>query len=95
MFILQDNKTALCTVKPFFANGLLLHFDKFVYSSSDETILTVDAEGLITPIGLGQATVNVAGDPILGEGLLTIAGQLEIQVIAHQAMSLQLEAIEI
>lgn len=92
MFLLPDDKTATVQVIAADAKGFSAPVEDLTFSSSDETIVTVDAAGLITPVGIGMATVNVTADAQIGEGVTTIAGMLEVQVVAGQAVSLNVTA---
>ena len=92
MFLLPDDKTATVSVDPVDGKGFAAPVENLTYSSSDETVVTVDQAGIITPVGLGSATVNVTADALIGEGEVILAGMLEVQVIAGQAVSLAITA---
>lgn len=92
MFLMPDDRTAQVTVNPVDSKGFAAPVENLVFSSSDEAVVTVDAVGVITPVGLGIATVNVTADAQIGDGVTTIAGMLEVQVIAGQAVSLAVVA---
>ena len=92
MFLLPDDKTATIVVSPADIKGFAAPVEDLSYSSSDASIVAVDATGLITPVGLGTATINVTADAIIGDGVSTIAGTLDVQVVASQAVSLAVTA---
>ena len=68
------------------------------WTVSDETILSlaVAPDGLsavVTAVGpLGTAQVTVSADADMGEGITTISGVIDIQVVASQAVSLSVVA---
>lgn len=92
MFILPSNKQALVSVKILDSLGFEIHSDGWTFISSDEAVAIIDCNGVITPVSPGQATINVTADAVPGEGLITIADKLEVQVKAAQAMCLELSA---
>ena len=71
-----------------------------VLTSSANSIVTVTpaADGMsaeITPVGaLGTAQINVSADADLGAGVTTIVGVLDVQTVAGQAVSLQIQTGE-
>ena len=92
MFILPDDRTAAVVVAAKDAKGFDAAVEGVTFSSSDETVVAVDAAGVITPVGLGTATVNVTADALIGEGTANLVGLLEVQVVAGQAVSLGVTA---
>jgi hypothetical protein len=93
MFLLPDDRTATIIVDPVDAKGFSAPVEDLVFSSSDEAVVTIDTVGLITPTGIGTANINVTADSLIGEGVVTIAGILEVQVVAGQAVSLAVTAV--
>lgn len=68
------------------------------WSSSDESLLAVtpSEDGLsavAVAVGpLGQAQVNVTVDADLGDGVLPLAGVLDVQIVGGQAVALAISA---
>lgn len=93
MFILPDDKTATVLVSAVDAKGFPAPIESVTYSSSDEKVVTVDVDGVVTPTGVGSATVNVTADAQIGEGVDTLVGLLELQVVAGKAVSLGVVAV--
>jgi hypothetical protein len=100
MLILPDDKKVGLSIQPVDAKGnpAQLQGDP-KWSVADETIATVtpvagqSLRADLTPgTKLGTTQVNVSGDADLGEGVTTIAGTLDVQVVAGQAVSLQISA---
>ena len=64
-----------------------------VWSVSDEALLTITPNGfectVVTNGPLGTATVTVTGDSDLGEGVSEITGEMEVEVIAAPAASIE------
>jgi len=69
-----------------------------VWSSSDETVLTVtaSADGMtataVTTGKLGQAQISVTGDADLGAGTTSVAGTLDVTVQASAAVAANIGA---
>jgi hypothetical protein len=69
-----------------------------VWSVSDETVLELQVgdDGLsavaVTKGPLGSAQVVVSADADLGEGVVSISGLLDIEVVAAQAVALAIKA---
>ena len=91
-FLIPDDKTAQVLVTPKDAKGFDAPVEDISYASSDESIVTVDQLGLITPVGLGVAQINVTADALIGEGTVVLAGLLEVEVVAGQAVGLSVGA---
>jgi hypothetical protein len=101
MLVLPDDKKVGLSVHPVDAKGnpAQLQGDP-TWSVADPTIATitpVPTEGTsyradLLPGKLGTTQVNVSGDADLGEGVTTITGLLDVQVVAGQAVSLEIEA---
>jgi hypothetical protein len=68
------------------------------WSTSDATILTVEpaADGMSAvakAVGaVGTAQVNVTADADLGEGITPLAGVLDVEVLAGQAVAVNIAA---
>lgn len=66
------------------------------WSSTDSTIVTITPStdgmtGVAAAVGpLGTASINVLADADLGQGVKTIQGTLDIEVIAGDAVTIQL-----
>lgn len=69
-----------------------------VWTSSDESVLTlvVSEDGLsceaVTTGKLGVAQVKVTADADLGEGVVPLVGVADVEVVASQAVNLELKA---
>lgn len=99
MLVLTDVQKVALAIAPKSAAGNPAQVDGApVWSSSDETILTltVAPDGLsaeaVTTGKLGTVQVNVSADADLGEGAKTITGVLDIEVKASEAVSLDVSA---
>jgi hypothetical protein len=90
--LLPDDRTATIFISSVDAHGHPASVENVSFSSTDEAVVTVDASGLITPVGIGSATINVIADSLIGGGEALLAGLLEVQVIAGQAVSLAVSA---
>jgi hypothetical protein len=102
MLILPDDHKVGLSVQPVDAKGhpAQLEGDP-TWSVADPTIATVtpvpyDGQtyraDLVPGDNLGTTQVNVSGDADLGEGVTTITGLLDVQVVAGQAVSLNIAA---
>jgi uncharacterized radical SAM superfamily protein len=93
MFLLPDDKTATVVVSAVDAKGFTAQVEGVEFSSSDETIVTVDSAGVMTPVGIGSATINVVADALIGEGVEALVGLLEVTTVAGKAVSLNVTAV--
>lgn len=91
MFLLRDDQTAHVNIQAVDAKGFDAPLQTITYSSSDESVATV-ANAIITAVKPGTATINVVADADLGDGVTQIAGTLDIQVVAGQAVALAVTA---
>ena len=96
MLVLTDIQKVALSIQPVSAAGNPAPVDGVpVWSSSDDTVLTVvaAADGMsaeaVTTGKLGSAQVNVTADADLGEGTKSITGVLDIEVKASDAVSLE------
>lgn len=101
MLILPIDKKVPAHVQPVDAAGNPAQVEGApVWTSSAENIVTVTASGdglqaEITPLGaLGTAQINVSADADLGSGVTTIIGVLDVQTVAGEAVSLQIQTGE-
>lgn len=68
-----------------------------VWTSSDDSVLTlvVSEDGLtceaVTTGKLGVAQVKVVADADLGEGVTSLTGVLDVEVVASQAVNLEIK----
>lgn len=99
MLTLTDIQKVHLTIAPVDAAGNPAPVDGIPsWSSSDESVLTVSAaaDGMsadaVTVGPLGNAQVNVSADADLGEGIETLTGTLDVEVVASQATSLGISA---
>lgn len=97
--ILTDVQKVELSINPTSAAGNPAPVDGApVWTSSDETVLTVTAseDGLsavaVTTGKLGKAQVNVSADADMGEGVKTITGVLDVEVRVSEAVSLAVTA---
>ena len=93
-FVLTDVQKVSLAIAPVDAAGNAAPVETVVWSSTDETVLTVVAaeDGLsavATAVGkLGTAQVKVDADAQLGEGVVTLTGLQDFEVVASQAVAL-------
>ncbi len=99
MLVLTDVQKVSLAIAPKSAAGNPAPVDGVpTWSSSDESVLvlTVSDDGLSaeaeTTGKLGTAQVNVSADADLGDGVKTIAGVLDIEVKASEAVTLDISA---
>jgi hypothetical protein len=96
--ILTDSQQAKLTIEPVDKAGNPAPVEGVVWTTSDATILTVAAaaDGLSAVVAstgkLGTVQVNVTGDAQIGVGDTEIAGVLDVEVKAGQAVSLNIAA---
>lgn len=53
------------------------------WTSDDESVFTVDADGTITPMGDGETTIRVSGDGLSGEIVVRVRASQSIQACAR------------
>lgn len=100
MLLLTDTQKASLSIAPVDAKGnpAKVQDGSVVWSAADSTIVTLtpSADGLSCDCAaagpLGTTQVNVSADADLGDGVTTIAGTLDVQVQAGQAVSLGISA---
>jgi hypothetical protein len=99
--ILTDSQKVALALAPADAAGNPAPIDVStppVWSSSDDTVLTVTAaaDGMsadaVTTGKLGTATISVSADADPSSATKTIAGTLDVQVLAGEAVSLGISA---
>lgn len=97
--VLTDVQKVTLSVQPLDGAGNPAPVDGApVWASSDETLVTlaVAADGLsavATAVGpLGHVQVSCSADAQIGDGVTTITGTLEIDVVASQATTLAISA---
>jgi len=96
--ILKDTEQVVLSVVPVDAKGNAAPVDGTpAWDSSDPTvaIVTPAADGLSATVAaagpLGKAQISVTADADLGEGIESIVGTLEIEVVAGKAVSLSIK----
>jgi hypothetical protein len=96
--VLKDTEQVVLSVVPVDAKGNAAPVDGApVWGSSDPAVATVTAaaDGLsatVAAVGpLGKTQISVTADADLGEGLESIVGTLEIEVVAGKAVSLSIK----
>lgn len=93
MFILPDDKTAQISVSAVDIKGFSAPIENIVYSSSDDTMATVDQNGLVVPNSIGDVSINAIADAEIGPGITQIGGILDITIMPSQAVALSLSAV--
>lgn len=97
-FTLTDVQKVSLSIAPVDAAGNPAPVETVAWTSSDEKVLTVvaAADGLsavATAVGpLGTAQVTVSADAQIGDGVTTITGVLDVNVVASQATALGITA---
>jgi hypothetical protein len=96
--ILKDTEQVVLSVVPVDAKGNAAPVDGApAWGSSDPTVATVTpaADGLsatVSAVGpLGKTQISVTADADLGEGVESIVGTLEVEVVAGKAASLSIK----
>ena len=94
-FQVADNGSFTASISPVDVKGNPAKVESVVWASSDPAIMTVvpDAtdpmKAVFTAVGpLGTAQVQVSADADLGAGVTTINGTADVEVIASQAVAL-------
>ena len=64
--------TVRLSAEAFDANGHLVAGTDFTWASEDEAVVTVDAGGLVTAVGNGEASVTASAGPVAGESAVTV-----------------------
>ena len=64
--------TVRLSAEAFDANGHLVAGTDFTWASEDEAVVTVDADGLVTAVGNGEAGVTASAGPVAGESAVTV-----------------------
>lgn len=99
MLVLRDNQKSALAIQVLSAKGNPAPVDGTpVWSVSDAALLTLvtAADGMtavvnaVGPLGTGQVSVNVDAD--LGEGVVTVVGILDVQVIGGAAAVVQISS---
>ncbi len=70
------------------AKGFPAPLENVTYTSSAPEIAAVDAAGLVTPVGVGLAQINVTADARIGPEEKVLTGLVEITVVAGEAVTL-------
>ncbi len=89
-FQLPDDKTATITVdktKTLDTKGLPAEVSNLTYVSSDPAVATVDASGIVTPVGVGTVSINVTADEVAGDATSAVSDIIEVEVVAGKAVS--------
>ena len=96
--VLKDTEQVVLSVVPVDAKGNTAPVDGApAWGSSDPAVATVTpaADGLsatVAAVGpLGKTQISVTADADLGEGIESIVGTLEIEVVAGEAVSLSIK----
>lgn len=101
-FTLPDDKTATLSIQPVDAAGFPAAIDGIpVWSVSDPSVITVNvsADGLsaqlvpASPVVLGTSQVSVTVDADLGEGVTSIVGLLDVEVVAGTTVAVNISAV--
>ena len=64
--------TVRLSAEAFDANGHSVAGTDFTWASEDEAVVTVDAGGLVTAVGNGEAGVTASAGPVAGESAVTV-----------------------
>ncbi len=97
--ILVSQKSRNAVIKPVDAAGNEAQVENVVWSTSDSNLLTVtpSTDGLsatFTAVGpIGNAQLTVTADAHIGEGVTEISGVLDVQIVAGEAVTLQINVL--
>ena len=73
------------------ANGHLIEDVEWIWSSSDESVVTVDDAGVVTAVANGVATVDASADGRMGGAEITVEQRaVAVQVLPEEARLLEL-----
>lgn len=95
---LTDIQKVTVSITPVDAVGNVAPVENVVWTSSDESILTVTAseDGLsavVETVGhLGSAQIMVEADALIGEGYEPLAGILDVTVVGSKAVGFTINA---
>jgi hypothetical protein len=96
--VLVDTQKVGVTIQPVDARGNPAPVENVVWATSNEAIAALDvAEGGLSAVvkavgALGSVQVTVTADAKIGEGEVLVQGVLDIEVIAGQAVTVQIVA---
>ena len=71
--MIETDATQQFTAMATTADGMEIPDVEFTWSSSDEMVATVDADGLATGVGAGEAMITATADSVSGMATLTVA----------------------
>lgn len=95
---LTDIEKVALAIQPLSAAGNPAPVESVAWAVSDPSILslTPSEDGLscsvVTTGALGAARVNVTADADLGEGIVTLEGFIDFEIVASQAVNLNIAA---
>ena len=71
--MIEVDATQQFAAKALTSDGMEIPDAEFTWSSSDEAVATVDADGLATGVGAGEAMVTATADSVSGTATLTVS----------------------
>jgi hypothetical protein len=75
------------------ASGNVAQFQgKPEFATSDATVVTVSADGVVAAVAPGTARVIATVDADMGEGVKALVGTLDVSVVAGAAIVLEIQA---
>jgi uncharacterized protein YjdB len=82
------------------ANGHLVPDVQFTWTSSNESVVTVDATGLVTAVANGEATITAAVGAVSGDAAVTVSQRVsqvavtpDVTTLAALEQTVQLQAV--
>jgi hypothetical protein len=94
MFLLKDNQKAKVSFTALSAAGNPAAVEDAKLQCSDESVLTVvdNLDGtfdVVTTGKLGVAQLSVTADALIGEGVETLVGMADVEVVAGKAVKVE------
>ena len=70
--IIEESQTRQLEAVAKAADGMSVTDVAFTWSSSDESVVTIDTFGLATGVSVGEATITAVMNGVSGTGMLTV-----------------------
>lgn len=94
MFTLTDNQKVVVSLAAVSAAGNPAKIEDVVLTSSDESVVTVVSKpdgsfDVVTTGKVGTAQLTATADALIGEGVETLVGVADVEVVAGKAVKVQ------